>query len=674
MKKPVLQKLDETEQHIACRIQKNLIAVLLAFGFGISGCTPVSEAASQSQDSTMGSAYEAYCSALLGQGQIFCSTGGEASPQSINISEVPAVFSPDSEYAEIWRFALVDLDGNGENETVLQIIDAARDMGGFLVLQWKDGKVWGYPQSYREFESLKTDGTYGFSNPTATEWGICTGGFLGNEYMPQTLISGKTEDNWESIGYSVYGQTASEEDYNAAMAQQEEKPDAAWYEFTDENLEKVFSGTPPQPLTPENTPAPSQISQQAAQALEADFREYWDTVKDGMVLSAVNVFRSDCFTGMDQAVFVVYSAYKTTCTVVYSITGNTVKRLGEVPTGFDFALSSANGGMFRTSWKFENKAAGNSENDDNYYTVSPEEIESVLCLGASVFEGEIREGYIYQEDGTVHLTAEEYRLRKEEADKDFSDVQMISFVPADFGTSGTGFDISSGESFAEYILQNCKKTNSDRGSEQDVSAQNFQKGSEPSANPSAVMNEEQQRYYDTYLRTWGTGSPFDKDFTENDDPIAAGKLYFIFHSLFYLDHPDNGDDILEQLTSATVIGSNGTEEILPAELFENTITSHFNTTVQALKENLKYNNKDFYDAATDTYHFGVGRGGAFGVFSTVSDIRQDGDLLELEYNWFSKEYHPAQLIKSSVVTIRLLPDGGWKYIANRVTFNINDNK
>ena len=222
--------------------------------FGLSGCAQDLNTVSQPQDRVSKSAYEAYCSALLGEQPITCYKDGKSSP--VNISEVPAVFSPNGEDGKIWRFALADLDGDGENEAVLQIMDVAGDMGGFLVLHWENGEVGGYPRSYREFESLKTDGTYGFSNPTATEWGICTGGFSRNEYILQTLISGKTEDNWESIGYFVYGQPATEENYNTAMAQQEEKQDAAWYEFTDENIEKVFSGTPSQPIAPENTPVP----------------------------------------------------------------------------------------------------------------------------------------------------------------------------------------------------------------------------------------------------------------------------------------------------------------------------------------------------------------------------------------------------------------------------------
>ncbi len=414
-------------------------------------------------------------------------------------------------------------------------------------------------------------------------------------------------------------------------------------------------------------------SQQAAEALEADFREYWGTVTDIMVLPVVSVFQTDRFEGMDQAVFVVYSTYKTTCTVVYSVTGDTVKRLGAVPSGFDFALSSANGGMFRTSWKFENIVIKDGENYDNYYAVSPEGVEPVLRLGASVFEGVIEGGSIYQENGTAKLTVDDYQLRKEEADKDFSEAQTISFAPADFGAPGTGFDISSEESFADYILENCKekKPSPDGEPERDTPVQESQEELGPSGNPAAVMDEEQQRYYDTYLRTWHMGDLFDKDFTENDDPVADGKLYFIFHSLFYLDHPDDGNEILEQLAAAN---PSTTDEVIPAELFENTFTSHFNTSVQALRKNLKYSNKDFYDAASDTYHLAAGRGGFDPSFSTVSGIHQDGDLLELEYNWFSQDFDPVQLIKSGVITIRLLPDGGWKYIANRITFNISDSK
>ena len=468
--------------------------------------------------------------------------------------------------------------------------------------------------------------------------------------------------------YIVYGQDLTEGVYNYVANKQAEKPDAVWYEFTNENIEEVFSGTPPQSAAPENTPVSSQISQQAAEALEADFREYWDTVvKDGMVLPVVSVFQTNRFAGMENTVFVVYPTWRKSCTVIYSVNGNTVKRLGEVLTGFDFALSSSNGGMFRTSWTYENTLMKSGENDDDYYTVSPEGVELVLSLGASVFEGAIEKGFIYQESGTVELTAEEYQLQKEKADRDFSDAQIISFVPADFGAPDTGFDISSEESFAEYILDGGekKKTSFNEESEEIDPVQDSQNEFGPSGNPAAVMDEEQQRYYNTYFRGWYK-SPFHEDFTENDDPTEDQNLYFVFNALFSLDHPDDSNELLEQMYDDSY------NLVVPAEVFENTVTSHFNTTVQALRRNLRYKNGDFYDEETNTYHFGTGYGGVSGETLSVSGAQQKGDLLEIEYNWFEiAAFHPSgRLLESGVLTIRLLPDGGWKYIANRITYNL----
>lgn len=211
----------------------------------VSGCTLV-PGAEQSAD-------ESYRSALLGETPIVCYKDGGSSP--VSVGEVPEVFSPDSEYTKIHCFSLVDLDGDGESEAVLQIIDVAGDMGGFLVLRREGGEVLGFPRSYREFESLKTDGTYGFSSAAGTEWGVCSGGFSGKEYTPKTLISGKIGDDRESFSYLIEGLPASEEEYNAATDQQEQKPDAVWYEFTGENIERAFSGVAPWPPVPENTPA-----------------------------------------------------------------------------------------------------------------------------------------------------------------------------------------------------------------------------------------------------------------------------------------------------------------------------------------------------------------------------------------------------------------------------------
>lgn len=157
------------------------------------------------------------------------------------VGQVPAVFSPDSDYAAIHRFALLDLDGNGEVEAILQVMDVAGDMGGHLVLRWEGGAVHGYAASYRDFESLKTDGTYSYSDLLGTEWGACRPAFDSEGYCPKPFIRGCMADDRERISYYVDGQPASERAYEDAMAQQEAKPDAEWYAFGEEGIQSAFS-------------------------------------------------------------------------------------------------------------------------------------------------------------------------------------------------------------------------------------------------------------------------------------------------------------------------------------------------------------------------------------------------------------------------------------------------
>ena len=79
-------------------------------------------------------------SVLIGDASFSLADGGEP----MTIADVPGIFSLESPYARIWRFAFADLDGDGETEAVLQVIDVAGDMGGYLILREEDGAVYGY--------------------------------------------------------------------------------------------------------------------------------------------------------------------------------------------------------------------------------------------------------------------------------------------------------------------------------------------------------------------------------------------------------------------------------------------------------------------------------------------------------------------------------------------------
>lgn len=171
---------------------------------------------------------------LLGKGS-FIHLHDAAHPYDIgaqsaeDISTLPALFSPNSHYAQVWAYTVVDLDGDGEEELVLQIIDLAGDMGGFeLLRRAEDGQVYGYPVSYKTISELKTDGTFSWSSPTGYEWGIGSFAFVAQGYEIRSSLSGSTQDGWATVAYQVDGQSATEEEYRAAETLQSAKPNVQW--------------------------------------------------------------------------------------------------------------------------------------------------------------------------------------------------------------------------------------------------------------------------------------------------------------------------------------------------------------------------------------------------------------------------------------------------------------
>ena len=180
-------------------------------------------------------------------------------------------------------------------------------------------------------------------------------------------------------------------------------------------------------------------------------------------------------------------------------------------------------------------------------------------------------------------------------------------------------------------------------------------------NPEAVMGEKEQQYYDTYLRTWGFANPFYRDFGAQDNPLEEENLYLMFHAMYLLEHG------YEELEALNMSGDLGTE-IYPAEVVEGTLTAHFNVTAAQLRETAGGQSRSHYDGEAGTYEFGTGYGGA-GPIGAVTGYREEGDVLELDYGWFELGENGGAGEKGAggVLTIRLLPERGWKYEANRVT-------
>lgn len=85
------------------------------------------------------------------------------------------------------------------------------------------------------------DGSYGYSDPTGvTEVGIVAiVDFSEAEYtVDKITYATGTHKGWDT--FLADHQSVTEDEYLDAVSKQEQKQDAEWYEFSDENISTLF--------------------------------------------------------------------------------------------------------------------------------------------------------------------------------------------------------------------------------------------------------------------------------------------------------------------------------------------------------------------------------------------------------------------------------------------------
>lgn len=143
---------------------------------------------------------------------------------------------------EITQFAVVDLDNDGLAEVILWLTVYGNAYGA-LVLRYQDGVVYGFDFVYRALMQLKADGTFSFSGG-ASDNGFGTVKFEKNTYSIDEITYCQSDfdsNNNLSVSCFVNHEPATEEAFLSALTEQEQKPDAAWYDFTEENIEEILS-------------------------------------------------------------------------------------------------------------------------------------------------------------------------------------------------------------------------------------------------------------------------------------------------------------------------------------------------------------------------------------------------------------------------------------------------
>ena len=161
---------------------------------------------------------------------------------------------------EVTKFAVLDLDDDKIPEVVLLCSPKGTDVTNFYyILHYDDGHVYSDFFSNRQFDNLKTDGTFrwdggggndGFATISFTEdktekTPYTYDRFTYTYYYEQDPKTGE----WTDFDIIVNHQGATRAEFDKAFEEQDHKPDVTWYEFTEENIEEFFPFIPDPPTT-----------------------------------------------------------------------------------------------------------------------------------------------------------------------------------------------------------------------------------------------------------------------------------------------------------------------------------------------------------------------------------------------------------------------------------------
>jgi len=198
------------------------------------GATTCNETNSVAQSNS--SALNAYKAVLQDKAEFFSTEANK----NFNINQMIALITTENLITAVEKFVVIDLDYDGTPEVVLWLNVGGNDSLGFEILHYQDGVVYGFTFWYRAFEGLKSDGTFSVSSG-AGDWGYCTVQFEKNTYTTDKYTYCKAIDNGEVppvTAYFVNHKPATGDEFEAAASREiYDKADAAWVDFTAENIE-----------------------------------------------------------------------------------------------------------------------------------------------------------------------------------------------------------------------------------------------------------------------------------------------------------------------------------------------------------------------------------------------------------------------------------------------------
>lgn len=131
------------------------------------------------------------------------------------------------------QFAVVDLDGDGVSEVVLAI----EDYNGFIILRYKENKVYGFIVSYRSMYNLKADGSF-MTSSGSSDTSVSKVLFIGNTFFQDDIVNsvGGTPD----ITYFIYDKPIDKDTFDKHLDSFDSLPDVEWHDYSKQAIDHLL--------------------------------------------------------------------------------------------------------------------------------------------------------------------------------------------------------------------------------------------------------------------------------------------------------------------------------------------------------------------------------------------------------------------------------------------------
>ena len=127
------------------------------------------------------------------------------------------------------QFAVVDLDGDGVSEVVLAI----EDYNGFIILRYKESKVYGFIVSYRSMYNLKADGSFMTSSSTS-DTSVSKVLFIGDTFFQDDIVNslGGTPD----VTYYIHDMLIDKDTFDKHLDSFDNSSDVEWHDYSKQTI------------------------------------------------------------------------------------------------------------------------------------------------------------------------------------------------------------------------------------------------------------------------------------------------------------------------------------------------------------------------------------------------------------------------------------------------------